>query len=67
MGSFSPVHMIILLVFALVFLIPIGQILRRAGFSPWLALLWCVPFVNIILLWVFAFAGWPRDRSSPTA
>ena len=47
-------------------LMPIVRILKRVGHSPWLALLWLVPFVNIIMLWVFAFGRWPRDNTDQT-
>lgn len=36
-----------------------ARVVRRAGFSPWWALLLLVPVVNIIMLWVFASARWP--------
>jgi hypothetical protein len=38
---------------------PISKILRRAGFSGWLSLLYFVPLVNLIMLWVFALTPWP--------
>jgi hypothetical protein len=38
---------------------PAARICRRIGFSPWLGLLAAVPFANVILLWVVAFAPWP--------
>ena len=52
-----------LAIIAVLVLMPISSILRRVGYSPWLALLWIVPFVNIIMLWVFAFGRWPRDNT----
>jgi ATP/ADP translocase len=56
------------LVFAVVYLIPTSKILRRAGWNGWLALLWAVPLVNIIMLWVFAFGEWPNlPARSPTS
>jgi hypothetical protein len=36
-----------------------SRVLKKAGYSPWWAALGVVPIVNIILLWVFAFARWP--------
>lgn len=36
-----------------------GNIARNAGYSRWLSLLLLVPFVNIVLVWMFAFAKWP--------
>jgi hypothetical protein len=40
---------------------PIGRILRRIGWNPWLSLLWLVPGVNIVMLWVLAFGYWPTQ------
>jgi hypothetical protein len=39
-------------------------ILQRAGRSPYYALFWLLPWVQVVLLWVFAFQKWPAvDRS----
>lgn len=46
----------------------IGRVLRRAGFSPWWALLVLVPLVNLVALWVFAYVRWPAiDGDTPRA
>jgi uncharacterized membrane protein YhaH (DUF805 family) len=37
----------------------IGRVLKRAGYSPWWALLVLVPLVNLVALWVFAYVRWP--------
>jgi hypothetical protein len=36
-----------------------GRIVSRAGYSRWWLVLMVVPLVNLIMLWVFAFADWP--------
>jgi hypothetical protein len=41
-----------------VVLIPYWFIFKKAGFSPWLALLMFVPLANIIMLYFLAFARW---------
>jgi hypothetical protein len=41
-----------------IMIIPLWQICKKAGFSPWLSLLVIVPFGVLILLYVLAFAGW---------
>ena len=41
-----------------------GRVVKRAGFSPWWALMLVVPLINVISLWVFAFSRWPLDRAS---
>ena len=54
---------LILLVFLAFVLLLFGQVLRKAGFSMWWALLMLVPIVNIIMVWVFAFSEWPAEKS----
>jgi hypothetical protein len=34
---------------------------------PALSLLWFIPLVNIIFLWVFAFAEWPALKRPPSS
>jgi hypothetical protein len=41
---------------------PYCRVLSRLGFSPLLGLLVFVPIVNIIALWLFAYASWPVLR-----
>lgn len=36
-----------------------GRTLNRAGYSRWWLLTIVVPLLNVIMLWVFAFAIWP--------
>jgi hypothetical protein len=49
---------------SLIFLYPVARILRRLGISGWWALISYVPLVNVIALWILAFAEWPRDRKT---
>lgn len=35
------------------------RVMQKAGYSGWWALIGFVPVVNIVMLWVFAFADWP--------
>jgi hypothetical protein len=39
-------------------IIPLWQICKKAGFSPWLCLLILIPFGGLILLYILAFAQW---------
>ena len=57
--GFSIWHIIILLMLAVIFLVPIAKIVSRAGYSGWWCLIYFVPIVNIVMLWVFAFGNWP--------
>ena len=65
MGGLSVYHILILTIVVAIYLVPIAKILGRAGWNPWLVLLWIVPFVNIVMLWVFAYGTWPalKDRT----
>ena len=64
--AFDPNHMamffipIILfgIVANVVLFIPFWFIFKKAGFSPWLAVLMFVPLANVIILYVVAFSQW---------
>ncbi len=58
MGSLSIWHWIIVVIWLLP-MFPISTILKKAGFSPWWALLYVVPIGNVVALFVFAYAKWP--------
>jgi membrane protein DedA with SNARE-associated domain len=51
-----------LLLFWAVFLIPLWRIISKAGYSGAWALVSLIPVVNLIALWIFAFAKWPNER-----
>ena len=57
MSTFN-LYLIILLVI-LVNLILSLLVIRKFGFSGWWAILTCIPFINIILLWILAYIEWP--------
>lgn len=46
----------------LLFAIPFSQIIVRAGFSRWWILAMFIPGINIVLLWIFAYADWPKEQ-----
>jgi len=50
--------MAILPLIILIIIIPFWFICKKAGFSPWLSLLNIIPFGNLILIYVLAFAQW---------
>jgi len=58
MATWSIWHWIVLIL-VLLPLFFFSKAIARAGFSPWWALLGVVPIVNLIMLWVFAYAKWP--------
>jgi len=49
---------LIILVCLIVVIVPFWFILKKAGFSPWLSLLYIVPFGNLFLYYFLAFAEW---------
>jgi hypothetical protein len=53
-----PVFMGIGLIFLAIVLVPLWQICKKVGFTPWLCLLIVIPFGGLILLYVLAFAQW---------
>lgn len=61
MGSFSLWHWLIVLIAAAVIIYPVTVILRKAGRSPWWAILAIIPWVNVVALWVFALTAWPKQ------
>jgi uncharacterized membrane protein YhaH (DUF805 family) len=69
MGGLSIFHWLIVIAVAAIWIIPAIKIIQKAGYSGWWVLLAFVPLVNIIMLWVFAFADWPnvakRTRRPP--
>jgi hypothetical protein len=61
----QPTHLLLFLLLGIpavlvLWVIPLGIICRKAGFSPWLTLLNCIPFGNTILLYLLALADWRR-------
>lgn len=63
MAGYGAAHWIVYLVMAAVLLYPIGRILTRIGLSPFWAVLALVPLLNLLGLWVLAFADWPKPGS----
>jgi predicted ABC-type exoprotein transport system permease subunit len=56
------IQLLPLTIVMLILVVPTAKILRRIGYSRAWALLWLIPIVNIIALWVLASAKWPRDH-----
>jgi hypothetical protein len=60
-------HGFVFIAFLVIAGIPFWRIVKRTGMHPALSLLWFVPLVNIIFLWVFAFAEWPALKQPTSA
>ena len=41
------------------------RILHKAGYSGWWAITFYIPLLNIIMIWVFAYAEWPSLQKKP--
>jgi len=63
-GYYSPFHWFGFILMVVVVAYPAGRILGRMGFSPLWTILAFVPGLNLIALWVLAFADWPGRRAN---
>lgn len=57
-------EMIVLLLVLFFMVLPFWRIFAKAGFPAPLSLLMLVPLVNLLMLFVLAFAEWPATRAS---
>jgi hypothetical protein len=57
-AAFVGVYLVVIMIVVIIMIIPFWFICKKAGFSPWLALLNLVPMGSLILLYVLAFAEW---------
>ncbi len=62
MYGYGPVHWVWLIVMIAVVIYPVSRILGRIGFSPLWSILMFIPLVNLVALWIVAFADWPSRR-----
>ena len=58
MGGFSIWHLLIFFVIELLWVVPMGRLFRRIGYSRWWAAFAFIPLVSIVLLWIVAFSPW---------
>ncbi|NTZ87909.1 DUF805 domain-containing protein [Burkholderia metallica] len=59
MEHFTAWQLLVSLVLVAIVVYPYVRIVRRTGHSGWWILTMCVPVLNFVMLWVFAFARWP--------
>jgi len=59
MSNLSIGHFIGFTLMLAMFGIPAALILKRMGLSRWWVILAMLPYVNIIGVWILAFARWP--------
>ncbi len=61
MGIFAAVagfYAIFYVIQAAIFMVPAWFIAKKAGFSPWLALLCIFPLTGVVFFYIVAFADW---------
>ena len=62
MMTLSVWHWLVLMLFLVLPAWLFSRIVVKAGFPAWYAVLGLVPVVNVIALWLFAYARWPNDE-----
>jgi hypothetical protein len=62
MANFTIWHWLCLFLVLSIYIVPVWRVLSKAGYSGAWSILSFVPILNIVMLWVFAFTTWPRDR-----
>ncbi len=61
--GYGPFHGLWFIVMLAAVLYPLGRILGRIGFSPLWSIVAFIPVVNLIALWLLAFADWPDGKA----
>jgi hypothetical protein len=59
MNILGVTELIVVVIIAIIILLPLWRICAKAGFSPWLGVLFFIPLVNLVLLYYLAFTKWP--------
>ena len=64
MGSLSIWQWLFVIFLIVVLSIPIARILTRIGYSKWWTIVYFIPFINIVGIWILAYSRWPAvDRT----
>jgi hypothetical protein len=59
---FSPAQLAVAGLLVVLSVIPTVIILRRMGYSGWWAIFAAISPLNVLGLWILAFAKWPLER-----
>jgi hypothetical protein len=62
----GPLEFLIVLLVVCVYIVPLWRIARKMGYPGPLAILACLPGVNMLLAYVLAFTKWPVERELET-
>jgi hypothetical protein len=64
LSSMSVTGYMLTIICLLVLLGVFGQILKKAGYSRFWALLLLIPGLNVMLIWIFSFLNWPSSENA---
>ncbi len=62
----GPAELLIIFLIIVLPLLLYVPIAKKAGYSAWWGLAMALPFLNIIIIWVFAFSKWPIEKDNKT-
>ncbi len=62
LAAFGVIYAIIVIVALVLGIIINWRIASKAGYSGALSLLMLIPFVNIVIIFIFAFSKWPIEQ-----
>ena len=57
-GLFFAIIPLVILIGLVIVIVPFWFICKKAGFSPWLSLIYMIPFGNLVLYYILAFSEW---------
>ena len=57
----------VVLAVAMLYLLPVCLVCRKAGYPAWLGVAAAVPVANLLLLWFLALAKWPVQQEAGAA
>jgi energy-coupling factor transporter transmembrane protein EcfT len=63
-GGFMHPHPFFGLLAVILAIIPAWKVVAKAGYNGAWSLLIFVPLVNIVMMYVFAFSEWPKERQT---
>lgn len=64
MGTVSFTELLMVLVLAGLYVIPLWRIAGKMGYPGALGVLACIPGINLVVAWILAFREWPVERKA---
>lgn len=56
----------LILIWYFLIVLPFTKIYKKAGYSPWMAVLMIIPLLNVLMLYFLAFSNWPSLNRNQT-